>query len=264
MTPGASFCASADGALVGTCIGISYGEISWIAMMLVDPAFQRRGLGEGLLLRTIEALPTHRPIGLDATALGRHLYEQHGFRDTCRLTRWIAERSHPSAAQDGSWHDPSTTVRPIAHSELSDIAAADHEVFGGDRRRVLEWALSMGRECCAIATVDGELAGYAFGRTGRVFTHLGTVVARSQPIAQALVRHLAASATTPIGIDAFDSLPEWTDWLKASGFERQRPLARMIRPPSTVQRVPDSTVAEAPRSTVKGLQAFSIFGPEFA
>jgi ribosomal protein S18 acetylase RimI-like enzyme len=259
MTPGASFCATADGAVVGTCIGIAYGTFSWIAMMLVDPAFQRRGLGAGLLLRTIDALPPDQPIGLDATAVGRLLYEQHGFHDACSLTRWIADRARLEQPQDAERSpDQAATIRAIDSSDLPAIASVDRNVFGGDRGRVLEWALAVGPDCCAIATTNGQPAGYVFGRAGRVFTHLGAVVARSQPVAQALVRHVAKAANSPLGIDAFDALPEWTEWLATCGFVRQRPLARMMRPPAHER----SKVPKVEGS--KGLRAFSIFGPEFA
>jgi GNAT superfamily N-acetyltransferase len=271
MTPGRSFCAIADGVLVGTCIGISYGDFSWIAMMLVDPGFQRQGLGAGLLLRAIDGLPPDRPIGLDATTVGRLLYQQHGFHDTCTLARWVAD--HPRFDHPGDADEPGdgVTIRLIDGLALSGIVAADRDVFGGDRRRILEWAVSQEPECCAIATANGELAGYVFGRRGRVFNHVGSVVARSRPIAQALVRHVARTAPRPIGIDAFDGRPGWNEWLAASGFVRQRPLARMERPPlvagSQSRRVAGSqsndTIGSA-NAREGRLRAFSIFGPEFA
>ena len=260
MTPGASFCAIADGAVVGTCIGISYGDFSWIAMMLVDPRFQRKGLGAGLLQRAIDALPPDRRIGLDATAVGRLLYQQHGFHDTCTLARWVAD--HPRLDQPGDSEETGdgVTIRPIDELALSGIVAADRDVFGGDRRRILEWAVAEDPGCCAIATANSELAGYVFGRRGRVFNHLGSVIARSRPIAQALVRHVGRTAPRPIGIDAFDGRPGWDEWLAASGFVAERPLARMERPPSVETR---ATVGPAHART-GGLRAFSIFGPEFA
>jgi GNAT superfamily N-acetyltransferase len=260
LTPGASFCAIADGAVVGTCIGISYGDFSWIAMMLVDPQFQRKGLGAGLLQRAIDALPPDRPIGLDATAVGRLLYRQHGFHDTCTLARWVTD--HPRFDHTGNADEPGdgVTIGPIDGLALSGIVAADRDVFGGDRRRILEWAVSQEPGCCAIATANGELAGYVFGRRGRVFNHLGSVVARSRPIAQALVRHVGGTVPRPIGIDAFDGRPGWNEWLEASGFVPERPLARMERPPAFETR---ATVGTAHART-GGLRAFSIFGPEFA
>ena len=266
MTAGASLGATADGLLVATCIGISYGEFAWIAMMLVDPAFQRQGLGAGLLLGAINALPSDRPVGLDATEVGRLLYEHHGFRDTSKLTRWIADDARfDEHGGDTGNRGAVATIRPIEPDDLTVIASADHQVFGGDRRRVLEWAWSVGPDCCAIATVDTELAGYVFGRSGRVFHHLGTVVARSEPIARALVRQVARSAPRPIGIDAFDADSSWNEWLAASGFVRQRPLARMMRPPAA-EESKGRRVAETQGRRVEesALRAFSIFGPEFA
>jgi GNAT superfamily N-acetyltransferase len=260
MTPGSSFCAIAGGAVVGTCIGIGYGDFSWIAMMLVDPRFQRQGLGAGLLLRAIDALPPDRPIGLDATAVGRLLYQQHGFHDTCTLARWVTDHPRFDHTRNADEPGDGVTIGPIDGLALSDIVAADRDVFGGDRRRVLEWAVSQEPGCCAIATANNELAGYVFGRRGRVFNHLGSVVARSQPIAQALVHHVGRTAPRPIGIDAFDVRPGWKEWLEASGFVRQRPLTRMERPPA-VDR--PETIGPAP-SCGGELRAFSIFGPEFA
>jgi ribosomal protein S18 acetylase RimI-like enzyme len=265
MTPGASFCAIADGVLVGTCIGIDYGAFSWIAMMLVDPAFQRRGVGATLLRRTIDALPAGRPIGLDATAVGRLLYEQHGFQDTCLLARWVAEHVTLEGGHEAEAVRPVPVIRSIEPADLPAIGSIDQGVFGGNRRRLLEWALSVGPECCAIATVDGELAGYVFGRRGRVFTHAGTMIARTQSIAQALLRYVAKAAPHPVGIDAFESLPEWTTWLASCGFSRQRPLARMMRPPAG-ESGPGRRVAgsQSGSGEESALQAFSIFGPEFA
>jgi len=269
MTPGASFGATAEGVLVGTCIGISYGTFSWIAMMLVDSAFQRQGLGARLLLGTIKALPADQPVGLDATAVGRLVYEQHGFRDTCKLTRWVVEgtRFEELEGDAGQW-DNAATIRAIHSRDLPAIASVDRQVFGGDRRRVLERALTVGPECCAMAMVDGELAGYVFGRHGRVFRHLGTVVARSKRVAQAVVRHVGNSAPRPLGIDAFDAQTGWTEWLRASGFVPQRPLARMMRVPAGAglqdYRVSESANARPGNAPPDEWRAFSIFGPEFA
>jgi ribosomal protein S18 acetylase RimI-like enzyme len=264
MTPGASFCATADDLLVATCIGIGYGEFSWIAMMLVDPMFQRQGLGERLLLSAMDALPSDRPIGLDATAVGRLLYTQHGFRDTTLLARRIAEHVRfEELGDDDRASAARATIRRPDSGDLNGIASIDRQVFGGDRRRVLEWTLAVEPDCCAVATVDGELAGYVFGRRGRMFSHLGTVVARSEPVAKALVRDVASRAPLPVGIDAFESLTGWTDWLAAAGFVTQRPLARMIRG-SHGSRGSDRVSSGPIGSDRAGFHMFSIFGPEFA
>jgi hypothetical protein len=148
----------------------------------------------------------------------------------------------------------------VTVSDLDDVAAVDRDVFGADRRRVLEWAASVGPRCCAIARIDGVLAGSVFGRTGRAFTHVGTIAARSQPIAEALVHHVARTAAAPIGVDAFDALPQWTDWLKTHGFEPQRPLVRMVRKASQGC----SSAGTQGNGAAAEMRQYSIFGPEFA
>src|SRR5438093_13137727 len=85
--------AVSDVSIVGTAIGIDYGGFAWIAMMLVDPAYRGRGLGHRLLEAAMDAVPSHVPIRLDATLLGRPLYRRYGFEDEAMLSRYVAEGS---------------------------------------------------------------------------------------------------------------------------------------------------------------------------
>ena len=74
--------------VVGTCAVLnSQGPRAWIAMMLVDPAARRQSIGT-LLFEHALALTTAPSIGLDATALGRPLYEKHSFEPTSQIVRW--------------------------------------------------------------------------------------------------------------------------------------------------------------------------------
>jgi hypothetical protein len=96
-----------------------------------------------------------------------------------------------------------------------------------------------------------------------MFSHLGSVVARSETVAKALVRDVASRAPLPVGIDAFEALTGWTDWLAAAGFVTQRPLARMIRGPHGSSG--SDQVRSGPIGPDRvGFQMFSILGPEFA
>src|SRR5262245_2095092 len=85
LAPAGAFAAVADGRIVGTAIGLDYGGFGWIAMMLVDPRFRGRGLGGRLLEMAMSALPGDRVIRLDATPLGRRLYQRYGFEDEAAL-----------------------------------------------------------------------------------------------------------------------------------------------------------------------------------
>ena len=81
LAPGGCFAAVGEDRVVGTAIGIDYGGFGWIAMMLVDPAYRGRGLGRRLLEAAMGAVPADRPIRLDATPMGRPLYQASGFED---------------------------------------------------------------------------------------------------------------------------------------------------------------------------------------
>src|SRR3954454_14855339 len=140
IAPARSFAASAGNRIVGTAIGIDYGTFSWIAMMLVEPAFRGRGLGSRLLQSALDAVPAHTPVRLDATPAGRPLYRAHGFQDETVLTRWVAEMPRPApgdAVGGGTGYAGCT----VTARDLDDVAACDEPVFGGNRSVVLHWAL---------------------------------------------------------------------------------------------------------------------------
>jgi GNAT superfamily N-acetyltransferase len=92
--PGGAFGAFADEQLLGTAIGLDYGTFGWIAMMLVNPEYRGQGFGKQLLEAAMRAIPDGVPIRLDATPMGRPLYQRYGFEDEEMLTRHVA----PSAA----------------------------------------------------------------------------------------------------------------------------------------------------------------------
>ena len=140
LAPHGSFAALSGGRIVGTAIGIDYGGFSWIAMMLVAPEYRGRGLGRRLLQAALEAVPAHTPVRLDATPLGRPLYQAFGFEDETAITRWVADSSSrvlPALAGSASaFH-----VRRLSGADFPALAVQDREVFGANRRTVLEWAL---------------------------------------------------------------------------------------------------------------------------
>jgi len=256
LAPEGSFAALAEGRVVGTAIGVDYGGFAWIAMMLVDPAYRGRGLGRRLLEAAMASVPPGRPIRLDATPMGRPLYQAYGFEDEVMLTRHVADgsthlrtsRPHTFAPRD---------VRPLVPADLPLLAAQDAAVFGGNRRAVLEWALDGAPHYARVVEGEAEPIHYCLGREGRLFDQIGPVVAGNDAIAQALVSAaLAAAGDRPILLDVFDARETFAYWLRTSGFRIQRPLFRMRRPGSRGV----SSIDERTRSP---LAEFAIFGPEF-
>ncbi len=198
LAPAGSFAAIAEGRVVGTAIGIDYGGFGWIAMMLVDSAYRGRGVGRRLLEAAMGAVPSDHPIRLDATPLGRPLYQRYGFEDEAMLTRHVVSAATP--------RNQSSHVRRLTAADLKTVTGQDYEVFGGNRGEVLEWALDNAPLYGHVVQSGTGLAHYCLGRQGRLFDQIGPVVAGDDDIAQALVSAaLAAAGDRPVAVDAFDT-----------------------------------------------------------
>jgi GNAT superfamily N-acetyltransferase len=249
-----AFAATSGDRIVGTAIGVDYGTFGWIAMMLVDPAFRSRGVGACLLEAAMAAIPGDLPIRLDATPLGRPLYQRYGFEDETLLTRHVADAASLAAQVPPADHQGS--IRPLVETDLTRLADHDRESFGGDRLAVLEWALQ-GTPAYARILVDGDVPQYCLGRDGRLFDQIGPVVASGSEAAEALVdAALMGAPERAVIVDAFDAHTRFTSWLRGRGFTPQRPLFRMCRPGASRFARRDDTTAD--------LVEFAILGPEFA
>ena len=245
LAPSGCFMALDAGRVVATAIGIDYRTCGWIAMMLVAPEYRGRGLGAALLKVAVAAIPEDLPIRLDATPLGRPLYERHDFALETSLTRYV----RPAAAAASP---VSTDVSPLLPADLPEAARIDAAIFGGIRTRLLERIHDAGPEYAWRAGTAPTQ--YCLGRTGRLFDQIGPIVATSAQSAIALASAaLPAAKGRPVVVDAYDEHENFTAWLQASGFEAQRPLYRMRRPGGAPAAPPGGS----------GLIEFAILGPEF-
>jgi GNAT superfamily N-acetyltransferase len=237
--------------LLGTAIGLDYGSFGWIAMMLVNPEYRGQGFGKQLLEAAMRAIPDGRPIRLDATPMGRPLYQRYGFEDEERLTRHVAANAaHLRGAA-------ASATRRLQAGDDTNIAAADRIVFGGDRADVIAWMIERGPEYAHAIEDEAGSRQYGLGRSGRLFTQIGPIVAHEAAAAISLVRAGAAAAgTNAVTVDAFDCHADFTERLRSIGFEPQRPLYRMCRPGT------DGTWTRP--ASHAGLHEFAILGPEFA
>ena len=215
-----------DGNVVGTVTAVSYGrELAWIGMMLVDPAYRRRGIARDLMkfaLAYLEGAEVET-IKLDATDMGYPLYESLGFLDECPIERWsgIADAvPQESASKESASKDPRLLV------EVEEVAALDEEAFGVDRIEVL-YSLQRGcREECWEAP-----DGYVMARPGSNAHFLGPCVAREPGQARALIE--AVLAKHPGEKVFWDILPDnelARDLAEELEFSCARKLRRMWRP----------------------------------
>jgi GNAT superfamily N-acetyltransferase len=214
------------GEVIGTVATISYGNaFSWIAMVLVDPAYRRSGIGTRLLNESL-AIVGDATARLDATPAGHHVYVPLGFREEYGLVRmtWTA------IAEQRGRENPSRRdyVRRMTSADLVGVSKEDLDVFGADRRMLLERLHARAPEYAWVIGGD-RIDGYLFGRHGYSFEQLGPLVARDESSARRLVATCtAANAERSFVIDA-PLQPSWTGWLESVGFTVQRPFTRMCR-----------------------------------
>ncbi len=245
LSPHGCLVAVDDEQIVGTVATLKFQDrFSWISMVLVDPAARGCGVGTRLLYEALEILGDMRTIRLDATPAGHAIYRKLNFVDEYWLSRMEATNPKPELPVTNN------PARLMTHADLPDVFALDHEVFGADRRLMLEWMLDGAPQYAWIIQRNGRLAGYMFGRHGFTFEHIGPMVAQDQESARHLVAAcLVKRGDNPVILDAPRHTPAWLSWLESLGFAEQRPFIRMFRGENNYPGLPE--------------KQFAILGPEF-
>lgn len=223
--PEGCFLLRCDGRPAGTVTTIAYEKLfGWVGMVLVHPDMRRRGLGTALLMAGIGYLEKKgvAAVKLDATPMGKQLYDTIGFVDEYRLERWQGHGRVGASVPD--------VLRELNLADLDTLAAFDRPIFGADRRRVLRRLLAEPTIRVA-ADFDGDsLIGYAAIRPGQNAMYLGPWVGLNGETAERLWQWgLWMAGEAPLFVDVLLPCPWALDLVRQSGFEQQRYLIRMYR-----------------------------------
>lgn len=214
LVPEGCFGLECDGVLAATTTVVCYGRaLAWIGMVLTDPAYRGRGFARRLMDHALQYLDERRVgwIKLDATEMGRPIYERLGFRQECPVERW--HRLPGGRPQ---------TPAGVGAFELD--ATLDREAFGVDRCALL-------RLLARIESASSSGAGYAMGRGGSKAAYFGPCVSRSVEAARNLLSwFLARHPEECIYWDLLPQNAQALDLAQEFGFERVRELVRMARP----------------------------------
>lgn len=262
LEPEGCFIAELQGNPVGTATTIIHGrDLAWIGMVLVTSEFRRQGIGRALLLHAINHLRKYgiRCIKLDATPLGRPVYESLGFQVEWSLSRWERPERVPRSADSGNsvptqgaacrecapepFVTPGSGSVPITSqaagrnhalqeedlSTTGSLHALETDAFGTPRNRLLEALSRQSRVFLHRDNSSGTVLGYGFLRPGSVADYFGPAVARSTRVAESILRSLVERHD---GRRLFWDIPEPNrtalQWATEHGFHRQRDLTRMF------------------------------------
>jgi ribosomal protein S18 acetylase RimI-like enzyme len=201
--------------LVATAAALPYEGFGYISMVIVDPAWRRRGLARRLMGECIDTLRGQsRAALLDATPAGALVYRGLGFVELATMERWEGEGGEAPQV-DG-------VAERLGPGDFDKLIAADAAAFGSQRRFLLEDFLA--RPGTAAWTCDGS---YLVMREGYRARQIGPLVASSVKAARVLLATAIASARGRMFLDLFTSWPDLAALLESLGFKRQRPFIRM-------------------------------------
>jgi GNAT superfamily N-acetyltransferase len=225
LEPDGCFVAEWEGRPVGTTTTSVFQTVGWIAMVLVDETARHRGLGTRLVEHALSYLEQQgvQTIRLDATALGRPVYERLGFTAEYGLARWMG----PAVAGPRP-----ATVSLACSADLVAWAALDKEFTGTPRHRLLAELLADYPVNAGQVFEGDTLRGYVMFRDGSRAAYLGPAVARTAETGCALLDWAFAQCA---GRLVFTDLPSDNvaalAWAKSHGLTVQRPFTRMCYGP---------------------------------
>ena len=195
---GAALAVRADGRLIGCGLAWQWGqEQGSIGMVIVDAAWQRRGIGKRLFKSLLQALEG-RDVMLQATAQGRPLYESLGFTAIGQARQFHGHWQPPVEAGPTSSLATDELTRLLQPQDLPALLAYDQRERGLTRPALLQALLAQmdADERCAVSMdAHGRLCGYGIlRRFGRGWV-VGPLLADGADRAVALVKRLIQERT---------------------------------------------------------------------
>ena len=212
LAPDGCFGIDSDGMLVATTTAVCFGsELAWIGMVLTHPEYRGRGFARALMEHALAYLDERVDwIKLDATDMGRPLYQKLGFVDECVIERWGR---------------PPQPAPRVELSPAKDDLILDRAAFGADRGALL----------ARLARIEsaGTAGGYAMGRPGSKAAYFGPCVAKTPADAGALLAwFLGRHGHENIYWDVLPHNLSARSLASEAGFQPLRRLVRMVRPGS--------------------------------
>ena len=224
--PDGCFVAEWNGAPAGTATTTVYGlELAWIGMVLVHPEYRRRGIGRALLERCVEHLRSRgvRCLKLDATPLGKQVYDSLGFKDEWTMTRWVCPVTPPQTTTG------ELGLRSWRATDAELIEPLDVAAFGVSRQSLRRTLSRQSRCALVLAPAGNGIAGYGLLRAGSQAFYLGPVVAHSADAGRLLLDALVARAEGQrVFLDVPDRNAAAVAWTQERGCTTQRTLTRMF------------------------------------
>lgn len=239
LEPGGAFVAEGDGGVIGTAGCTVFGPVAWVSMVLVDKGQRGQGIGTALMRQVLGYLDGRgvRSIRLDATPLGRAVYEKVGFTAEYELTRFEGVLSAG---------EPVPGVGPVRPEDVDEVRQLDRRVTGTDRGKFLDRLYGEWPETARLVRRGGRAIGFRLARRGARAVLLGPCIAErgAGPLLLDDARHLLAGR--PLFIDVPPGNAAATAWARGAGLTEQRLLLRMGRGPRIHEELDELWASSGP------------------
>jgi GNAT superfamily N-acetyltransferase len=228
--PDGCFVAEYDGTPVGTTATTVFGAVAWVAMVLVEESVRGRGIGTALMRHALEFLEQRKVITvrLDATPLGRSVYERLGFVEQLRLARY--QGVLPPAPEVAG-------VETATPQQWEALAALDEATTRTDRRGVLRRLFAEHPARVRLVRNGEAPVGFLVTRPGARAVHLGPCIATPEAGPLLLADAWHHYAGQPIYLDVPEPNEAATKLAEAHGLTVQRHLTRMCRGTPLCERI---------------------------
>jgi GNAT superfamily N-acetyltransferase len=227
-----AFVASWAGVDAGTVCTFVFGSTAWIALMLVDEPLRGRGIGTALMRHALAYLEARRieRVRLDATPLGRPVYERLGFVAEYEVLRYGGVPPRVD--------EPLSTpeIVGVGPGRLAAVRRLDADVTRADRSAVVD-SLYRKRGRFRALEFDGLMAGYIAFRPGRNAFQIGPCLALDSRGGLLFDWAFNQTQVSPVFVDIPADNRQPRDVAESAGLNVQRTLTRMCRGPRPGEKV---------------------------
>ena len=214
--------------IIGTTTAINYANrIAWIGMVLVDKDYRGQGVSKSLLTSVFNKLESCKSVKLDATPYGQKVYEKFDFKEEYLIARMTLSsmKDLPPVSNDN------IIPVPIQWENLPEIIALDELIFGADRSRLMESSVKENPGKVWLLKRNGDIAGFALGRDGDTFNHIGKLLMASMQmdVDRLITQALKGLGNQQVVVDVLCDKEDLLNWLSSIGFIKQRHFIRMYK-----------------------------------
>ena len=222
MEPEGCFVAELNGCPVGTTTTCIFDKVAWIAMVLVDKESRGQGIGTKLLKHSLDYLDRRKvkTVRLDATHLGRPIYEKLGFVPEYELARF------EGTAQRG---DTGQVIVEIVPEFFADMIEFDKQMTGTNREKMLSRLFNEFYQSIRIITHGDKIDGYVTMRSGANAIQIGPCIASINTGQSLLSNALHKCTGKAVYVDIPTGNVNAVKIAESSGLKIQRRFTRMSR-----------------------------------